>query len=730
MAETSETERIRILMEFDAEQAEKNAKRMERAVEGIERRFDPLARATQRYNTEQKKLNLALNAGVITADRHAAAMAKVEKEYQDVQRAAGQATQIIAANGAAVNNLTGFVGRNRAGFQQLGYQVGDFAVQVQGGTSAVTAFTQQGSQLLGVFGPLGAILGAALAVFVPLTAGILASGEASDEAKTRAKAYQEAISALTQATNSYAAAVSAAATPLDELQERYGRLTEAARAALTAQVEVEQARSVAALAAAVDTLTGQYGRLFTEEERLAAGALRSGGAGAQARATIESFQSELDLSAEAADRLYTALVALDQANGVEASAIAAADLVAMLDAAYGSALQMPAPLLDAYDAASRIVAEAARLSAITDEASGAAFSLSDAFGLVSDAIVSGVSALDQMRAAAPGEGWLSAAISQAAALAGNLWDAAAVAQAAASGAAYDAELGATGQSSGPDAARSRINGGGRFTPRVRGAGLARAAQGRGASSGGGRGGGGANDVLRERDRILEGLKSKEEKHNEDLAEAESLYKSGALTIDQYNQQISKLEETYNKTQMDQLEKGVKQIADTFADAIVNGENLGEAFGNLLKKMAADLLSSGIQTLIQNALFPSAPAGRSGVGGVFGRLLGGLFGGSGVRSFDGGGYTGSGARVGGLDGKGGMPALIHPRETVIDHTKGPSLAQMAGQAREVAVRVLGGDLMLGDGGQIMARVRVVAEQTSRAGLQQVPTIMADYEKRNR
>ena len=253
-------------------------------------------------------------------------------------------------------------------------------------------------------------------------------------------------------------------------------------------------------------------------------------------------------------------------------------------------------------------------------------------------------------------------------------------------------------------------------------------KGRSGRSGGG--GGGANDVLRERDRILEGLKSKEEKHNEDLAKAEGLYKSGALTLDQYNQQVSKLEEAYNKTQMDQLEKGVKQIADTFADAIVNGEDLGAAFGNLLKKMAADLLSSGIQKLIQNALFPSAPAGRSGIGSVFGSLLGGLFGGSGVQSFDGGGYTGSGARVGGLDGKGGMPALIHPRETVIDHTKGPSLAQMAGQAREVAVRVLGGDLMLGDGGQIMARVRVVAEQTSRAGLQQVPTIMADYEKRNR
>ena len=36
--------------------------------------------------------------------------------------------------------------------------------------------------------------------------------------------------------------------------------------------------------------------------------------------------------------------------------------------------------------------------------------------------------------------------------------------------------------------------------------------------------------------------------------------------------------------------------------------------------------------------------------------------------DGGGFTGMGVRAGGIDGKGGFPAILHPRETVIDHTK--------------------------------------------------------------
>ena len=40
-------------------------------------------------------------------------------------------------------------------------------------------------------------------------------------------------------------------------------------------------------------------------------------------------------------------------------------------------------------------------------------------------------------------------------------------------------------------------------------------------------------------------------------------------------------------------------------------------------------------------------------------------------YEGGGYTGMGARAGGVDGKGGFPAILHPNETVIDHTKGQS-----------------------------------------------------------
>ena len=52
--------------------------------------------------------------------------------------------------------------RNTAG--QVGYQVQDMVVQLQGGTSAFVAIGQQGSQLAGAFGPGGAVLGAVIAL--------------------------------------------------------------------------------------------------------------------------------------------------------------------------------------------------------------------------------------------------------------------------------------------------------------------------------------------------------------------------------------------------------------------------------------------------------------------------------------------------------------------------------------------------------------------------------------
>lgn len=67
------------------------------------------------------------------------------------------------------------IGGFRTIMQQGGYQVQDFIVQVQGGQSALVAFSQQGSQLAGAFGPTGAVVGALIALGSVITGVLITS---------------------------------------------------------------------------------------------------------------------------------------------------------------------------------------------------------------------------------------------------------------------------------------------------------------------------------------------------------------------------------------------------------------------------------------------------------------------------------------------------------------------------------------------------------------------------
>ena len=113
----------------------------------------------------------------------------------------------------------------------------------------------------------------------------------------------------------------------------------------------------------------------------------------------------------------------------------------------------------------------------------------------------------------------------------------------------------------------------------------------------------------------------------------------------------------------QFEDAVDGIADAMAGALVAGESLREGLAQVFKQIASDILSSGIRQAITSSF------GNAGGGG--GSFLGSLFGGFKMPSFDGGGFTGMGSRSGGIDGKGGFPGILHPNETVLDHTKGQS-----------------------------------------------------------
>jgi tape measure domain-containing protein len=97
------------------------------------------------------------------------------------------------------------------------------------------------------------------------------------------------------------------------------------------------------------------------------------------------------------------------------------------------------------------------------------------------------------------------------------------------------------------------------------------------------------------------------------------------------------------------ERGKNALEDMFGSIIDGSASAKDAVASLLAEIAKAQIMKGI-------------LGLPGMGSLS-STIGGLL------SFDGGGFTGHGSRSGGIDGRGGFPAILHPNETVIDHTRG-------------------------------------------------------------
>ncbi len=140
-------------------QTERRIQESTSAYDRLIRQLDPAAAAQARFGRETEKVNRWLEQGRITAEQHARAMTLLNQRYG--------AASVAAQQFGAANENAGNTGR-RLGqtLGQAGFQVQDFASQIAGGQSALVAFGQQGSQLLGIFGPAGAIAGALLTVGV------------------------------------------------------------------------------------------------------------------------------------------------------------------------------------------------------------------------------------------------------------------------------------------------------------------------------------------------------------------------------------------------------------------------------------------------------------------------------------------------------------------------------------------------------------------------------------
>ena len=196
--------------------------------------------------------NLQINVNV--GGNALAQLQQVQSQIRKTDTVVGKSARGYNAFGAAADKSTTKVRRfGQAGVQQVGFQLGDLAVQLQNGTHFLTAFGQQGSQLLGIFGATGAILGA-------VVAGAAALGTVFLKMRDTAGSLTEELDGLEESLQTLDGFAISNQQIFDELTETFGRAT--------AQVD----------------------KLFESQKALAEFELQNA-----LRKTIEALQTELDV---------------------------------------------------------------------------------------------------------------------------------------------------------------------------------------------------------------------------------------------------------------------------------------------------------------------------------------------------------------------------------------------------------------------------------------------------
>ncbi|UVX31601.1 tail length tape measure protein [Klebsiella phage VLCpiS13e] len=201
------------------------------SISGIDRMIESLGNQIKILDEQAEKgarsaaiLAAQLRAGDSATDAQKAKIAELTGRLYDMK------------NGTEVAGKS--TGNFKNALQQSGYQIQDFVVQVQGGQSALVALSQQGSQLISVFGAGGAIAGALLTVSTVIAGSLIASlGNGKN-----------AIDALKEAIATMDSVVSVSSSGVAVYTDKFAQLAKANSAVATlmrqqAQLELQAALS-------------------------------------------------------------------------------------------------------------------------------------------------------------------------------------------------------------------------------------------------------------------------------------------------------------------------------------------------------------------------------------------------------------------------------------------------------------------------------------------------------
>lgn len=582
----------------------------------VDQLINSTKRLVERQNRQVSVLKQLKAAQAGATEQQKAQLAMLEKQIQ--------------AQGKATNSLRMI----RGGFGQMGHQVQDVAVQLQSGTDAMIVFGQQGSQIVSLFGPGGAMIGALLAVGAAIFSGVTMM---SREAK---KELEELTEEITEQRRELGL-LSAAELELQRLQrqkqtdeqikkqERLGRQiarTERLLAGykdqferdseiqMMGRVEGDLTPALQDLQSVIDGLNEKLVRQRAELAQVTAAGDDN------TRQLIEAAQAERERS-ERVEGMILSLI--EQADKLGLNAREQALYTATLKGAKPeelAAINRIYDRIEAYNEQQAAIKEAARVEA------------------------------QRQREVARSEAQQANSLNR---LIQGL---------------EDYTLGREGVLS-----RNFVN----ESLMIQNASL---------------------EAIGSEQRRNELLLALRLKYFEDLAALEAGTAQGGGIDPQAMREanlahmldVMAREDAARKEQLEKQAKFTKAKQDLDATVLSSAQSITQGLLGLMNKesagykavFAASQALAIAQTLVNAEMAAIAalappPVGLGPVAGLpyskvirgMGYASAGIIAAQTAMSFEGGGFTGKGARSGGIDGKGGFPAILHPNETVIDHQGG-------------------------------------------------------------
>jgi hypothetical protein len=525
------------------------------------------------------------------------------------------------------------------GLQQAGYQIGDYAVQVANGTSKMQAFGQQAPQLLQIFGPLGAVAGAAVAIFAAFGVAVQKAGKAAKEVETPVRSLSAALSSLEGDAELTGAA-------FDEyLTKTFGE----AEKQIKSMVERLEAIKVTALSDSIGELLKDSsgpltdmrkrfddvtrGIIDNQAEIKRLGETASGGARMALQGALEDARDFKDEFGLTTNEFQIFLDNLEKVKGAKTFDDLIASIASMeehLGQVSGGPIEEfrngLTNLLDAEGIFERLAAGGQAVQREIDAASDSAQTLGSTVLSVAEATYM----LNQ--------GILPPQARNDLVEMDTLYDN--IRKRIKSASNESIVLGKTTLSA--VEAQYMLNRG--ILPD------------------------GAREDFKQIDTAYQNIRASIE-----AAEKSSSRSSVRSTAG--IKETTKAINTELSPAMKRLQDIQESVGQSFENAMMSAVDGTKSVKDAFKSMASEIIKelyrvfvvkriTGFITNAIGAAFGPAPQGPTPSGAPVGRFD--------TLTFAGGGYTGNGARAGGLDGKGGYMAMIHPRETVIDHAKGQSM----------------------------------------------------------